>query len=435
MIKKSRSPGVRLAIAESMFDEPRIQDRRAHCWFRCGRVNVQKMPRKGRDPADTMGYPTYQPWQDDLAAEVEWDGEGDFEPDRVPIILRGPDPMDWIDLHLASWSQKCTGRHMLCGAYSPKSPEFLETPEQAAALEAQGFSEIDPELSEFWIGKAVKDKKIITCDPLLCEFFRNPDAEIACKPVIDFSFLVDWATDESTASYYSRAWGSLNRLTTSINDVQNLLRSAKRTLARATCWLKVERRPSAIPGTGQPIFPPAVKIDYRGDLKLLELEAKQLAELPEPAALVRVKSLHELREERLSRLAADAEFTPEAHAAQMSAEEAFFERWRPHLGEAVINKFLHDFDTDLDGADAAAEAMVRAASGKTEPESEEPIDADFTVEEPDELEALMETFREAVADIPKDVQKAWFEEVGATRGQPVTIEQAKELVKKAGGAS
>lgn len=452
MIPKKTRPGVRLAIAHSKFDKARIQDRRPECWFRCGKIAVRRVTRKYRGKeyeTDETGFPTNQTWQEDLARTMGYEGAiSEYLPSEVPITLLGANPVEWMDLHLACWSMDCTGRHMLSGAYSPKSDAFLEQPEQAAALSAQGLDGYDDDDCRFHLGKAKRrGEGIIDCDPLTCPYYGNPDREKQCKPVVDFSFQVEWATNETSGSFKSRAWGSLAWLVSDLSKLQKQLAAYQSTIAAVPCMLKVEPRNSVNPETGKPIVVPAVGLSLRGTLdELAALSEQRRKALQQVTQKALPASLRELRSSRDTRIAVDEEFTPEAHAAQMTAEDAFRDKYSDDLSEAVIDNLLHQFDADLDGAEVAAEAMIR----KPAPDEEEPIDAEFSEdEEPRENSGTVEAmevledaqideelrkYREAASDVPKDVQKQWFTEAGSTWGERPTLAQAKALVEKAGGA-
>lgn len=439
MIRTSRPPGVRLALAESKADENEFRNRRARAWFRCARVDTHKSERG----TDEIAYPTNQDWQKDLAHATGYtDALEDFKPREVPIVLPGPDPMQWLDLHLACWSANCTGRHLLSGAYRRKTDEFMGEAAQAEALHAQGIDPADVERAETWIGTASEKNSagghnLIPCDPLTCKHFNSPDKAKCCKPVVDFSFTVTWARNQTAGSFVARAWGSMARLKTTVEDLQDLLKPFNHSLAGVPCVLTVDPRAVSYDG-GKTGTQPAVSISLKGTLDELAERAERLLALgainvDQKALPEAPQTLREIRETRAGRLGTSSEFDPEAYDAQMTAEGDFRKRYSGRLSEAVIDNLLHQFDGDLEGADAAAENMLPKPDV---PDEEEVIDAEFSEDEEDaeEIQAALKQYREAASDIPADVQKQWFEEVGAVFGEHVTLAQAKALVEKAGGA-
>ncbi len=443
MIRKQRPPGVRLALAESKMDEPSFAKRKARAWFRCARVDTHEAGRKGGGSATEIAYPTHQPWQEDLAKalgkQIHPGSPIDlatFQPRQVPIALLGPDPMAWLDIHLACWSASCTGRHVLGPAYALKSDEMLQQPEQAKALHAQGIDPSDKERSEVWIGTATRTEglgpKIIACDPLMCRNYNSPDKTKCCKITVDFSFTVGWARGQTTGSFFARAWGSAARLKTSIEDLQDQLAPYNCTLSGVPCWLTADPRAVSYDG-GKTGTQPAVSVSLRGTLdELAEIARNRMAlgginadaiqkGLPE-----RAPTMREIRETRAGRLGTSSEFEPDAYDAQVGAENAWRARYSPHLSETVLDDILHRCDTDLRAADDIAESMIRKADEPAS-DTEEPIDAEFEAD--DGLDELKRQYKEAAEDVPPDVQKGWFADVGCEWGQQPTIEQAKGLLK------
>jgi hypothetical protein len=139
VIRRSRPPGIRLSTGH------RKPDARSKTGWRPDKLFHFQIGWIQVDDSNSWSPVSYPPSRDLAEAlynflEPEAPPE-EWRPTRIPIRLLDDQPFDhgWLEIRLGCWSEHCSSDSIIpgVGTFVRKSREFLETPEQAAALEAQ----------------------------------------------------------------------------------------------------------------------------------------------------------------------------------------------------------------------------------------------------------------------------------------------------------